>query len=284
MINDFILALLCPKCDKYPLLSLKLNRPKEVLIQCIYCGYKKYEYIDHYFHLMSSIISKNIEDIYCMNHKEKYINYCKKCKLHICEKCNNHQFHQLIPITNKISTTLQNAKIQEGYSHINQYCKELKSIVIDKLITQMNKIEWSYQSFKAINNNILRLLQCIIYNYCKNPYNYYIQSNIINMNDIYIYKNNKTANTLNDLINYYNSYIVVKDANIDISTFKNTKIINEHKDYVYSIFLLSDGKLASCSYDKTIKIFNLKENYNCDITIVGHTSCVNYICKEAQHD
>ena len=68
-------------------------------------------------------------------------------------------------------------------------------------------------------------------------------------------------------------------SKISINNFKNIKTINEHSDNVSFILLLSDGRLASCSYDSTIKIFNINNNYHCDITInTGHTERLNSIC------
>ena len=64
---------------------------------------------------------------------------------------------------------------------------------------------------------------------------------------------------------------------VDINNIINIKIINEHSDDVYSLLLLSDGRLASCSYDKTIKIYDINNNYHCDITLEGHTHGVIYI-------
>lgn len=43
--------------------------------------------------------------------------------------------------------------------------------------------------------------------------------------------------------------------------------------------LLSDGRLASCSKDHSIKIYNMNNDYHCDITIKEHTSDVNDICE-----
>ena len=64
---------------------------------------------------------------------------------------------------------------------------------------------------------------------------------------------------------------------VDINNINNMKTINEHSDYVNSLLLLSDGRLASCSDDKTIKIYNINNNYHCDITLEGHTHSVSYI-------
>ena len=63
---------------------------------------------------------------------------------------------------------------------------------------------------------------------------------------------------------------------VDINNINNIKTINEHSS-IHSLLLLSDGRLASCSQDKTIKIYNINNNYHCDITLEGHTNGVNYI-------
>ena len=41
------------------------------------------------------------------------------------------------------------------------------------------------------------------------------------------------------------------------TTYKPDIIIKEHKDYITCITKLSSGILASCSFDKTINLFNI---------------------------
>ena len=60
---------------------------------------------------------------------------------------------------------------------------------------------------------------------------------------------------------------------IDTTQFRNH--ILEHSP-VNSLLLLSEKRLASCASDKTIKIYNMNNNYHCDITIHGHTEGVYY--------
>ena len=48
------------------------------------------------------------------------------------------------------------------------------------------------------------------------------------------------------------------------------KTIYSHKGYVYCLNILRDGRLASCSDDKS------KNTFNCEITILGHTDDVFY--------
>ena len=44
-------------------------------------------------------------DKYCHNHNKITNKYCIKCKLYICDQCNNHGVHQLIELDDIISTT-----------------------------------------------------------------------------------------------------------------------------------------------------------------------------------
>ena len=62
----------------------------------------------------------------------------------------------------------------------------------------------------------------------------------------------------------------------NISKIKIKRSINEHDAHVLSLIVLRDGRLASCSVDKTIKIHNLINN-NCDLTLKGHTNNVTSI-------
>lgn len=52
-------------------------------------------------------------------------------------------------------------------------------------------------------------------------------------------------------------------------TFETMNIIRQHKDVVMSIILLKDGRIASASIDKTIKIYE-KYTYQCIMSMQGH--------------
>ena len=60
--------------------------------------------------------------------------------------------------------------------------------------------------------------------------------------------------------------------------FTPVRTINAHKGIIYHIIYLKDGRLASCSSDKTIKVFNLRD-YNCAITLPAHDSEIWYIAQ-----
>ena len=61
-------------------------------------------------------------------------------------------------------------------------------------------------------------------------------------------------------------------------TYKPDLIIKEHKGSVFCLSTLSSGILASCSDDKTIKLFNIKDNeYYIFQTLKYHTDSVRKI-------
>ena len=62
-----------------------------------------------------------------------------------------------------------------------------------------------------------------------------------------------------------------------LSSISIDKNITAHSSVVNDIILLSDKRIATCSEDTTIKIFDLYNNYNCDVTLTGHTKGVRSI-------
>jgi WD40 repeat protein len=50
-----------------------------------------------------------------------------------------------------------------------------------------------------------------------------------------------------------------------------------HNDYVSSMIVLSDGNLASGSYDSTIKLWNANNNYELIATLEGHSDWINVL-------
>ena len=278
MISNTFKAIICPECKNYPLITLNNESLKEVLIQCNHCKYNQSYNLHDYLNLIE-VKQINDNDKLCNEHKLKYNYYCNDCQLHICNECNNHQLHQLISLNDIITTDNLTNRINNGYNFINNYCNKLKVKLINEYITMINKLEYSYNIFKIKNTDILDLIQIIINNYENNTNNYIFKTNLININNnhINLYQyHNKIS--LVGIISYFNNYILIEDNSIsvqNVTKFQNIKTINEQNDWINSPLLLSDGRLALCSYD-TIKIYNINNNYHCDI-IIEHTKCVNYI-------
>ena len=57
------------------------------------------------------------------------------------------------------------------------------------------------------------------------------------------------------------------------------KTFTEHTDNVNSLLRLKDGRVASCSDDKTIKIFEPSNDYHCDQVIKRHNDSITSICQ-----
>ena len=59
-----------------------------------------------------------------------------------------------------------------------------------------------------------------------------------------------------------NEYNIIIEA-VKIEDIKNITIITGHTDSVYSLLLLNDKRIASCSLDRTIRIYDPSNNYHC---------------------
>lgn len=57
------------------------------------------------------------------------------------------------------------------------------------------------------------------------------------------------------------------------------KSITPHTSQIISLLLLKDNRIASCSYDSTIKIYDPSNDYHCDITITSHRLAVFSLCQ-----
>ena len=57
------------------------------------------------------------------------------------------------------------------------------------------------------------------------------------------------------------------------------KTIEDNCDYVHSLILLNDNRIASCSRDKTIRIYNPCNEYHCDKVLHRHSDWIYSICQ-----
>ena len=57
------------------------------------------------------------------------------------------------------------------------------------------------------------------------------------------------------------------------------KCLKRHLSMVTSLLILNDGRVASCSLDKTIQLFSPKNDYQYTIALTGHKEGINSICQ-----
>ena len=131
---------LCPKCHhSFPLLFFNENNSDEVLIQCDNCGLDEKYSIHNYLHQMKISTIKDIDKEdkeYCFEHNRDFIKYCIQCDEYLCNKCEKHELHKCISL-DMISTTDLTDKIKLGYNHIDIYCNDLKSTIINNYIHKL---------------------------------------------------------------------------------------------------------------------------------------------------
>ena len=64
-----------------------------------------------------------------------------------------------------------------------------------------------------------------------------------------------------------------------IKKMKCVKTISKHTNRVNSLLRLKDGKIASCSYDKTIRIFDPSNSYQFAQVLKRHSDYIYSICQ-----
>ena len=92
-------------------------------------------------------------------------------------------------------------------------------------------------------------------------------SNSTNYTDSHIHKNSSPYNQNSSVQNNFQSNLEVKTIITSKINYKKTNSIDAHKDIIVCLIELYDRNIASCSYDKTIKIWN-KNTYQCDKEII----------------
>ena len=60
---------------------------------------------------------------------------------------------------------------------------------------------------------------------------------------------------------------------------EQVKTITDHTDSVKSLLHLKDGRIASCSNDNKIRIYDPSNDYHCNKVIKRHRKSINSICQ-----
>ena len=142
-----------------------------------------------------------------------------------------------IPIGHNNNPLFKEIKIdlEKGYKFLNSDFNTYKDELINEYPKQINELESAYEESYNRNMNMLSYIQILINNY-------------------------------DELIKYYNKYNIVESVKIE-----DIKNITGHTDPVYSLLHLKDGRVASCSYGHTIRIYDPSNDYHCDQVIKRHS-------------
>ena len=252
-----------------------------------------------------SIKNKTIE-IFCVC---GYWNTTIKIKDYLI-KVNSKQFRISFPDT-EITT-----QIRKGFTHLENFT-QLKNQYINKLIYQINELESSYETCYNTNKDILSLLQILSKNSkCRNSIVNIIQNlncdnceNCATIEDVINYLKNyditekkimkkeidlfnqdilldlseikskkEDYNKIDTLLDILDNSKRTKQLVLTTDVFTKKRKINSHSKEVNSLLLLQDNRIASCSEDNTIRIFNPSKFYKCE-KIIENTSPVISICQ-----
>lgn len=297
ILESISLMIVCKECKAIPLIKLVSINPLKVLMTCNHCE-KVWE--ENYFD-----IKKEPQNVYennigiCTYHKQINNFFCQECQINFCIKClDKHQSHKerIINLSNLISKEELSKKIAETKKNFKSMNNMLQDICIKRLKKEIENIEKAFQINHLINSNLFTFVETLEQNFHPNVYESI--ENLIQNTKFQNKKINENQTNNNIIKELESNFILLpiktpivyptkkqKTKTILASTIKNTqekkfgqkflselrieKNISVHTGSIYSLCLLSDGRLASGSYDKTIKVFNLS-NYQCEITIEGH--------------
>jgi len=244
---------------------------------------------------MGSLNSSSVKSVHIEFEGRKYI-----CKIEIKdEELININIYLDNKLKYKGNICLQKIKIKIKeflYYNISEIFEEINKLNNNNfiIIKENNKYKLKIKFIILRRENYLYIN--LNENIIKEKDNIILEQKLNNKND-----NLNNNNNLNDYnislknpihtLNYHTHWIfclsVLNDGRLisgssDFSiiiynktTYKPDIIIKEHKNIVLYITQLSSGIIASCSFDKTIKLFNIKRNnYNILQTLNDHTSSV----------
>ena len=219
-----------------------------------------------------------------MNSLVKICPYCKKHiqytldKKVIKMKCecgfSSSMNFKNIPIGHNNNPLFKEIKLdlEKGKKFLNTDFITYKDELINEYIKQINELESSYEESYKRNINMLSYIQTLINNYDES-----VEMRNCILNNCIKIEQCKDNKNINELIKYYNEYNIVESVKIE--DVKSIKTITGHTHYVNSLLHLKDGRVASCSWDNTIRIYDPSNDYHCDQVIKRHSEGILSICQ-----
>ena len=163
-------------------------------------------------------------------------------------------------------------KLEKGNQFLNSDFNTYKNELINEYRKQINELESAYEESYNRNINMLSYIQTLINNYDES-----VEMRNCILNNCIKIEQCKDNKNINELIKYYNGYNIIESVKIE--DIKSIKTITGHTHNVYSLLHLKDGRVASCSWDKTIRIYDPSNDYHCDQVIKRHSESITSICQ-----
>ena len=274
----------CLVCGKYSSQSKSFFCVNCIRFFCSNC-------IEHHNKINNNHIINQIpkSDTKCNIHNQKYNSYCKTCLNDICEECLNfHNSHNIINYNDLIINDLESINNDiENYELIVNFIYENSLELIEK-IKKMN------QRFEKQNKFIINTLK-----YYKEIYEKQLSQEELNYSIIQNLKQNinipniknkiKEISNLIIKINYeieylFNINILKPEKNLKSQKilFKKIESKETNTDSIKCVLVLEDGRIATGSKDKSIKIFDINENSNLNFASFKEIKATNHVWHMAQ--
>ena len=225
-----------------------------------------------------NIINLRKYDSLCKIHSNAFCFYCRKCKRNLCIYCKvNHKSHGLIDLSELKYTQYQKNKLENEILNL-----EKKIISLNEV---KHKIVSLIDSLKKSSELELKFIKLLLYTYqyeeSQNNLNYYVMQNLKNFEDNLQLDKMETYDKICQKGNEYISFLQklkinnFNKENIKPNSLKNNfKILQYHTDSISYLSKLIDGRLISCSWDKSLNIYK-KDTYELQLSIKEHTDCVS---------
>ena len=220
-----------------------------------------------------------------MNSLVKICPYCKKHiqytldKKVIKMKCecgfSSSMNFKNIPIGHNNNPLFKEIKLdlEKGYKFLNSDFNTYKNELINNYLKQINELESAYEESYNRNINMLLYIQTLINNYDES-----VEMRNCILNNCIKIEQCKDNKNINELIKYYNKYNI-RIESVKIEDIKSIKTITDHTNQVNFLLHRKDGRVASCSHDNTIRIYDPSNDYHCDQVIERHSECITSICQ-----
>lgn len=306
--NKQLFYLVCPKCNtSIPYMEkyyIDFDSKTEIGVSflCDKCNKGNSNTNNYLLNTFNSNLDINKINFvnFCHIHDTKPLSYyCIRCNSLICDKCyveyhNHHKIQTHSEYYNSINLNLPFHSMEkfEKYSleyldRQSKYRNEITSKISRKIL-ELNqikvKVEEALETNIKINKNLINLVKLLYNNYLNSRKNVIILNNFSKLCQF----NTSTFSTDDlsssissiealsySLMSYFDTNYIIHPYHIFQNNIYNYK---GHRSGISALIQLKVNPkhyIISGSLDKTIKIWEIKSNYNCIATLEGHDRAIN---------
>ena len=209
------------------------------------------------------IINSKKYDSLCKIHSNTFVSYCINCKRNLCIYCQmNHKNHNIIYLSEIKFSQKSIISLEKEIKEIDNLIKNI-DIIKENIINELEKL-------KKESELEIKFLKILFYTYVyeeeKKNLNYYIIQNLKNFKEKFELKRKEVYENIEIEGKKYIKLI----KNLPLMTFQ---IIKSHTNRINYLYQLSDGRLASCSNDKSLNIYK-KDSYEIQLSIKEHSNWI----------